>query len=135
MNVQVIATSGGDIVGVRALLGAVHDLTAARIWGITSELAVAGLVVLADKGYHGAGDPIRTPYRGWNKPASQKDANRAHTQLRPGASCANSAAAPGAPGSWPRPSTFFRPAKMEDENAHWRVTCFLSQARGGGLWP
>ena len=37
------------------LPGAVHDLTAARIWGIVRELAAAGLIVLADKGYIGAG--------------------------------------------------------------------------------
>jgi hypothetical protein len=83
MNLQVIAGPGGDIVWVSGPLpGAVHDLTAARIWGIIRELAAAGLVVLADKGYHGAGDPVLTPYRGRNKPASQKDANRAHAQLR-----------------------------------------------------
>ena len=83
MNLQVIATPGGDIVWVSGPLpGAVHDLTAARIWGIVRELAAAGLVVLADKGYHGAGDHVRIPYRGRNKPASQKDANRAHAQLR-----------------------------------------------------
>ena len=64
------------------LPGAVHDLSAARIWGIVRELAAAGLIVLADKGYHGAGDPVLTPYRGRNKPASQKDANRAHARLR-----------------------------------------------------
>ena len=40
-----------------------------------------GLVVLGDKGYLGE-DDIRTPYRGRNKPASQKDANRAHARLR-----------------------------------------------------
>ena len=38
--------------------------------------------MLADKGYHGAGDPVLTPYRGRNKPASQKQANRVHAQLR-----------------------------------------------------
>ncbi len=64
------------------LPGAVHDLTAARIWGIGRQLATAGLVVLADKGYHGAGAHVLTPYRGRNKPASQKEANRAHAQLR-----------------------------------------------------
>jgi hypothetical protein len=69
-------------VGVRAAAGSVHDLTAARVWGIVRELAAAGLVVLADKGYTGAGDHVRTPYRGRNKPASQKAANRAHAQLR-----------------------------------------------------
>ena len=83
MNLQVIASSGrGHRVGVRALPGAVHDLTAARIWGILRELAAAGLIVLADKGYHGAGDHIRTPCKGKNKPESQKAANRAHAKLR-----------------------------------------------------
>ena len=47
--------------------GAVHDLTASRIWGIVQALAASGLVVLADKGYLGE-DHIRTPYRGRNKP-------------------------------------------------------------------
>ena len=83
MNLQVIASPDGEILWVSGPLpGAVHDLTAARIWGIVRELAAAGLVVLADKGYHGAGEHVRTPYRGRNKPASQKDANRAHAQLR-----------------------------------------------------
>ena len=83
MNLQVIAAPDGEILWVSGPLpGAVHDLTAARIWGIVRELAAAGLVVLADKGYHGAGEHILTPYRGRNKPASQKDANRAHARLR-----------------------------------------------------
>src|SRR5262249_43921323 len=42
----------------------------------------AGLITLADKGYAGAGDPVLTPYHGRDKPASQKDANRAHARLR-----------------------------------------------------
>jgi hypothetical protein len=33
-----------------ALPGVVHDLTAARIWGIIRELAASGLVVLGNKG-------------------------------------------------------------------------------------
>src|SRR5512140_2826046 len=83
MNLQVIASPVGDIVWVSGPLpGAVHDLTAARIWGILRELAAAGLIVLADKGYHDAGDHIHTPYKGRNKPASQKAANRAHAKLR-----------------------------------------------------
>jgi hypothetical protein len=65
-----------------ALPGSVHDLTGARIWGIVRELAAAGLIVLADKGYIGAGQHVITPYRGRGKPASQKDANRAHARLR-----------------------------------------------------
>ena len=63
------------------LPGAVHDLTAARIWGIIAELAASRLVVPGDKGHPGE-DCIRTPYPGRNKPASQKDANRAHARLR-----------------------------------------------------
>ena len=54
--------------GVRPLPGAVHDLTAARIWGIIQALAASGLVVLGDKGYLGE-DHIHVPYRGGNKPA------------------------------------------------------------------
>jgi hypothetical protein len=50
-NLQVIASPDGDIAWVSGPLpGAVHDLTAARIWGIIAELAASGLVVLADKG-------------------------------------------------------------------------------------
>jgi len=83
MNLQVIASPQGDILWVSgALPGAVHDLRAARIWGIVRRLAAAGLIVLADKGYIGAGEPVITPYRGRNKPASQKAANRAHARLR-----------------------------------------------------
>jgi hypothetical protein len=45
------------------------------------DLAACGLIVPGDKGYLGE-DGIRTPYRGRNKPASQKEANRAHARLR-----------------------------------------------------
>jgi DDE superfamily endonuclease/Helix-turn-helix of DDE superfamily endonuclease len=90
MNLQVIASPHGEILWVSgALPGAVHDLTAARIWGIIRRLAAAGLIVLADKGYIGAGDHVITPYRGRNKPPSQKAANRAHAQLRAPAERAN----------------------------------------------
>jgi hypothetical protein len=41
------------------LPGAVHDLTPTRIWGIVRELAACGLVVLADKGYTGAGEHVQ----------------------------------------------------------------------------
>ena len=83
MNLQVISAPDGEILWVSGPLpGAVHDLTAARIWGILRELAASGLIVLAEKGYAGAGEHVRIPYRGRGKPASQKDANRAHAQLR-----------------------------------------------------
>jgi DDE superfamily endonuclease len=45
-------------------------------------VAASGLVVLADKGYTGAGNHIHTPCKGRNKPPAQKTANRAHAKLR-----------------------------------------------------
>ena len=48
MNLQVIASPGGDIVWVSgALPGSVHDKKAEWIWGVLAELEAAGLVVLA----------------------------------------------------------------------------------------
>lgn len=83
MNVQVIATPDGDIVWTSGgLPGSVHDLNAARIWGIPRALRAAGLLALADKGYNGAGEPLLTPYKGKNKPESQKTANQSHARLR-----------------------------------------------------
>ena len=64
-----------------ALPGAVHDKRAEWIWGVLADLEAAGLVTLADKGYQGS-MYAKIPYRGKNKPASQKEANRAHARLR-----------------------------------------------------
>jgi DDE superfamily endonuclease len=127
MNLQVIASPDGEIVWVSGPLpGAAHDLTAARIWGIVRELAAAGLIVLADKGYTGAGDPSAPPRRaGTSRPRRRRPtaptrsyaapASAPTPGRRPGASCANSAAARGRPGSSPRPSTSFKPARCKDE--------------------
>jgi hypothetical protein len=83
MNIQVIATPDGTILWTSgALPGKAHDLTAARIWGILRELERAGIVTLADKAYQGAEGPVITPYKGKNKPESQKQANRSHAHLR-----------------------------------------------------
>ena len=57
--------------GVRPLPGSVHDKKAEWIWGVLAELEAAGLVVLADKGYQGS-THAKTPYKGKNKPQSQK---------------------------------------------------------------
>jgi len=43
--------------------------------------------------------------------ATRPPANAPTPSSRPGASCANSAAARGGPGNWPRPSTSFKPAR------------------------
>jgi hypothetical protein len=83
MNIQVIAGPDGRIVWTSgALPGSTHDLTAARIWGIMRALRQANMLTLADKGYQGADDPVITPYKGKNKPESQRQANRAHARLR-----------------------------------------------------
>lgn len=120
VNLQVISAPDGEILWVSGPLpGATHDLTAARIWGILRDLAASGLIVLADKGYTGAGDHVRVPYRGRGKPVSQKAANRAHAQLRSPGERANAQlkawrvlrklrCCPGAQGSSLKRSTSFR---------------------------
>jgi DDE superfamily endonuclease len=63
MNLQVITGPAGELIGVSGPLpGQVHDLTAARIWGIIRELGTLRLLTLADKGYAGAGGhPAQAP--------------------------------------------------------------------------
>jgi DDE superfamily endonuclease/Helix-turn-helix of DDE superfamily endonuclease len=82
MNLQVIASPHGDILWVSgALPGSVHDKKAEWIWGMLAELEAAGLITLADKGYQGS-TYAKIPYKGRNKPESQKQANAAHAKLR-----------------------------------------------------
>jgi hypothetical protein len=86
VNLQVIASPDGTILWVSGELpGSTHDTAAARIWQILTALEQAGLIALGDKGYHGydqTRERVITPYKGKNKPESQKDANRAHARLR-----------------------------------------------------
>ena len=83
MNVQVIASPDGTILWTSgALPGKAHDLSAARIWGILRALEKAGILTLADKGYREPRPAVITPYKGKNKPESQKQANRSHAKLR-----------------------------------------------------
>jgi hypothetical protein len=82
MNLQVIASPDGSILWVSGPLpGSVHDKKAEWIWGVLAELEAAGLIVLAGTGYQGAAH-AKVPYKGKNKPESQKDANRAHAKRR-----------------------------------------------------
>ncbi len=82
MNIQVLAAPDGTPLWTSGSLpGSVHDLKAARIWGILRRLNASDLIVLADKGYVGAGEHVRVPYKGRNKPVSQKAANAAHAKL------------------------------------------------------
>jgi hypothetical protein len=64
MNLQVTSSLDGEALWVSApLAGSVHDLTAARIWGIIRQLAAAGLITLADRGYIDSGQRVLVPYR------------------------------------------------------------------------
>jgi hypothetical protein len=73
MDLQVISSPQSAIVWVSGPLpGAVRDLTAARSWGTICELAAAGLIVLADKGYTGAGGHAYTPCRAGTSPPPRK---------------------------------------------------------------
>jgi hypothetical protein len=81
---------------------------------------------VADKGYTGGGNPVRTPYcgRGSRIPRTRPTGPMPGFALpvsartrssRAGGSCANSAAAVGAPGQFAKPSTSFKPARPPDE--------------------
>ena len=126
MNLQVIASPDGSILWVSgALPGSVHDKNAEWIWGVLAELEAAGLVTLADKGYQGS-VYAKIPYRART---SRNPRNRP-TALTPGSALlvsartpsskaggfsVSSGAAPGAPVSSPRPSTFCRPARHNQD--------------------
>jgi DDE superfamily endonuclease len=123
MNLQVIASPGGDIIWVSGPLpGAVHDTKAAWIWGVLDGLEAAGLVTLADKGYRAPRTPGhrtrgRTSPNRRNRPtaptpSSAHPASVRTPSSRPGASSASSAAALGVPVSLPKPSTYCRSARQ-----------------------
>jgi hypothetical protein len=85
MNVQVIADPKGRLLWASpALVGAVHDVRAAREHGIIDALTEAGINCWADKGYQGAGGTVRLPYRGrWDSlSAGQQAVNRSHAKVR-----------------------------------------------------
>ena len=119
--------SAAEILRVSGPLpGATHDLTAARIQGPHARTGRQWPLVLADKGYAGVSARVRTRTRTGKAhraegrqprltPSCPAPANAPTPSSKPGASCANSAAVPGRPGSSPKPSTYFRPARSEDE--------------------
>lgn len=96
VNVQTIADPAGRLIWASpALPGSVHDLRAAREHGILTAPNEAGVQVLADRGYQGAGrdcPSVRVPQRsrckdpatGKFRPVSagQRVVNRAHAGLR-----------------------------------------------------
>jgi hypothetical protein len=85
MNVQVVADPQGRLLWASpALVGAVHDVRAAREHGVIEALAEAGITCWADKGHQGAGGTVRLPYRGrWDSLSTgQQAVNRAHAKVR-----------------------------------------------------
>ncbi|MFD0884669.1 transposase family protein [Streptosporangium algeriense] len=90
VNIQVISAPDGTPLWISGSPpGAVHDLKAARIWDVIRRLAASGPVTLADNGYAGAGEKVLVPYKGRNKPSSQKNAGSAHARPRAPAERAN----------------------------------------------
>lgn len=82
---QGLSDPHGNLVWISdGLPGSVYDLTAAREHGILNACRAAGLTLLADRGYIGAGLGVLVPYRSWKKPLGPmyKAANNAHSMLR-----------------------------------------------------
>ncbi len=64
VNVQVIAEPAGRLIWASpALPRARHDMGVAAEHGILDALTAASVQVVADTGYHGAGDAVRVPQR------------------------------------------------------------------------
>jgi hypothetical protein len=102
-----------------------HQVPAFAGAGIFCPDPGAGLVTLADKGYQRSAC-AKIPYKGKNKPQSQKQANAAHARLRPPGERANAQlktwrilrklrCCPRAPASSPRPSTHCRSARQTQD--------------------
>lgn len=90
-NIQVITNSTGYPVWVSPVTpGSTHDLTAARHHVLPVLQATTDCpLVLADKGYQGAGGSVKTPAKGPNLSDCDKTYNLIHTQLRSPAERAN----------------------------------------------
>ena len=65
-----------------ALLGAVHDLTAARTYGVVAAPTTAVVAVFADKGYVALGARPVPQSRGGDPPKQWGAVNRAHVRIR-----------------------------------------------------
>lgn len=93
VNVQVIADAAGRLIWASpALPGARHDMGAARDHGLIDALNTAGIRVVADSAYRGAGANVELPQRRRTREAklddrprlsaNQKAVNVAHARLR-----------------------------------------------------
>ena len=94
MNVQVLADPAGRLIWTSpALPGARHHMGAAREHGLLDALEKAGVRVIADSAYRGAGANVEVPHRRPPRDpdtgerrrrlsANEKAANSAHARLR-----------------------------------------------------
>jgi hypothetical protein len=83
VNIQALISPDGDPVWTSpGLPGLTHDLTAVRTHGVLAALAEARVLTLGDKGYQGAGYPVRTPYKGKDLPVAYREANQGFNRLR-----------------------------------------------------
>jgi hypothetical protein len=85
ITIQGLSDPYGNLLWIsEGLPGSVYDLTAAREHGILDACRAAGLTLIADRGYIGAGPGVLLPYRSWKKPLgpAYKAANNAHSALR-----------------------------------------------------
>lgn len=73
----------GDLVWISdGLPGSMPDITAARAHGVFTSAATAGVELLADKGYQGAGPGVLTPHKGRVLTPKQQAHNRMVNSLR-----------------------------------------------------
>lgn len=83
LNHQGLIDDTGRLIWVSdGLPGSVHDLTAARTHQVLSTCQKVGVLLLADKGYHGPNCGAITPYKGASLPESYQVANRSHARVR-----------------------------------------------------
>lgn len=85
ITLQVLTDPYGRLAWISAgLPGSVYDLTAARTHGILDTCRDAGLQLVADRGYIGAGPGVHLPYRRYKNEFTpgRRAANRAHSAVR-----------------------------------------------------
>lgn len=76
VNLQALIDPAGHLLWISdGLPGSTHDLTAARVHQVITIAAAADLVVLADKGYQGAGGTVTTPIKGKDLTDGQRHYN------------------------------------------------------------
>jgi hypothetical protein len=86
INLQGITDPNGTLLWISDGLpaGLVNDTLAARVHGIPETCQQAGILVLADRGYHHIAEGVITPYKSWHGPLTRPytTANKQHAAVR-----------------------------------------------------